>query len=87
METGIKDFNREFDRMKEKYISAIPDKILWNSEDVSVFFDKNRKTISKFLLEYPRFRFKNVQILAGLCLGKRNNIGTIKNQNKSKRRR
>ena len=51
------------------YNGIIQNKAAWNGKPVNDFFVENREAISALLKEYPKFKYKDIQMLAGLTEG------------------
>ncbi len=66
MKTDLKELQ---EKLKQKYNVIIQNKSAWNGKTVNDFFVENRKIISALLKEYPKFKYKDVQMLAGLTEG------------------
>ena len=63
------DLNEQLDKLKLKYGDIVQDKSIWEGKPVNDFFSENRRIISELLKEYPKFKYKDVQMLAGLTDG------------------
>ena len=63
------DLNEQLDNLKLKYDCKVQDKSVWEGKPVNDFFSENRGIISELLKEYPKFKYKDVQMLAGLTEG------------------
>ena len=60
------DLEEQFRVLRQKYSVHIENKEKWESKSVSEFFHEYRPLISSLLKDYPKFSFKEVDILAGL---------------------
>ena len=63
------DLNEQLDKLKLKYDCKVQDKSVWEGKPVNDFFSEKREVISELLKEYPKFKYKDVQMLAGLTDG------------------
>lgn len=63
------DLEKQLEQLRQKYCNRIKDKDFWDGKSINDFFSKHRDDITELLKEYPRFKFKDVQMLAGLMEG------------------
>ena len=63
------DLKEQQEKLKHKYNGIIQNKSAWNGKPVNDFFVEYREAISALLKEYPKFKYKDIQMLAGLTEG------------------